>query len=145
MRRKGDTNEWKERQDAEVVAAYRRVFSTYGGLVSVRRLYELTAFAPATRFFVSSKRAWNVARKMRDGQPAGRMRKARARMYEDIYRLAVQQRASHPGLTLREAVAAVVRQPAPEMYVSARQVAAIIDKERRRCFERRKRTLSHTE
>jgi len=144
MRRKGDTNEWKERQDAEIVSAYRRIISTYGGLVSVRRLYELTALASASRFFVSPSRAWRMAARMRDGLPAGRMRKARARMYMDIYRLATQMQAQHEGLTLRDAVESAVRHPAPEMYVSARQVAAIISKERKACLERRKSALKHT-
>jgi len=144
LRHKGSSNEYKRQQDAEIMAAYRRIFTLYGGLASVQRLYELTAFAPASRFFVSELQAVRVVTRMAQGKPVHAMRGARLRMYTEILRRATAMRDGDPRLGLAAAVAAVVRQPAPEMYVSPRQVAAIIKEERRKTFDERRSRLRHT-
>lgn len=141
MKHKGDMNEWKERQDAEIVAAYRRIFANYGGLVSVARLYELVAFAPASRFFVSDLQAVRVVSRLVRGMAVARMKGGRFRMYTEIVRRVRQRMAECPRLGVADAVRQVIREPAPEMYISARQVAAIIDKERKAVFARRKARL----
>lgn len=144
MRHKGSTNEWKERQDEEILAAYKSVFLSYGGMVSVARLYELTAFAPASRFFVSDSRAASVVARLLGGRPVGRQRVARLRMYSEIARRARLLMDGDPRLTLAEAVRRAIAQPAPEMYISPRQVAAIIEREKKRYFEKRWLRLRHT-
>lgn len=126
------------------MAAYKRLFAMYGGLVSVARLYELVAFAPASRFFVSDLQAVRVVKRMANGVASANMRGCRLRMYTEIRRRAEAVRKTDPSLTLAEAVAIVLRQPAPEMYISPRQVAVIIDKEKRKCFETRKKRLRHS-
>lgn len=141
MRHKGDTNEYKRQQDSEVMAAYRRIFGIYGGVVGVRRLYELTAFAPASRFFVSGLRASRVIKLMERGEASAKMRGARLRMYSEIHYRVRRLLFESPGMTLSQAVAKVVCQPAPEMYISPRQISAIIDKERLRCYETRRQRL----
>lgn len=141
MKHKGNTNEFKERQDAEIMSAYRRVFGVYGGMIGVRRLYELTAFAPSSRFFVSDLQATRVICRMRRGDGGLRMRGARLRMYTEILRRVTELRAIHPLHSLSRLVAEVVRQPAPEMYISPRQISAIIDKERQKCYEMRRQRM----
>lgn len=138
MKHKGNVNEYKQQQDTEVMAAYRRIFGIYGGLVGVRHLYELVAFAPASRFFVSELQAARVVKRLINGRANLNMRGARRRMYSEIHSRVRELHASYPDMTLTRAVAKVVSQPAPEMYISPRQIAAIIDKERQICYEKRK-------
>lgn len=158
MRNKDDRNEFKEQQDAEIMDAYRRIFNLYGGHVGVRTLYEMVSFAPASRFFVSARQAYRVISRMLCGAPMPKMRPTNLRMYNEILaRVKVElsqsphnsqfsqsSQLSNPSQSsIRKAVAKVVRQPAPEMYVGIRQVSYIISKEKRKCYEERKRRLRH--
>lgn len=143
MRNKNDRNEFKEQQDAEIMAAYRRIFSVYGGKVGAGAIYRMVSFAPASRFFVSARQAFRVVSVMAEGGDACSMLPTKRRMYSEILRRAALALDSEPSMTLREAVGIVVCQPAPEMYIGVRQVAAIIKKEKIRCYEERKRRLSH--
>lgn len=138
MKHKGNVNEYKQQQDSEVMAAYRRIFGIYGGIIGVRRLYELVAFAPSSRFFVSELQASRVIKRLVKGEVVSNMRGARLRMYTEIHDRVRALRSEHPDLTISNAVARVVCQPAPEMYISPRQISAIIDKERQKCYEIRK-------
>lgn len=138
VRHKGNENEYKKQQDGEVMDAYRRIFNMYGGEVSVCGLYELTAFSPSSRFFVDTTQALRVVRVMRSGKPLRLMRECRMRMYYEIYRRTKDVLIENNGMLLSDAVAKVVEAPAPEMYLSPRQVSAIINKEKKRCFETRK-------
>ena len=47
------------------------------------------------------------------------------------------------GCQLKSLIAKIVTQPAPEMYIGVRQVSFIISKEKRKCYEERKRRLRH--
>lgn len=153
MRNKYDRNEFKEQQDAEIMAAYRRIFKLYGGHVGVRTLYEMVSFAPASRFFVSARQAYRVISRMLGGDPMPNMRPTNLRMYNEILSRVKAELSQTPPLgevgrglsqsSIRKAVAKVVRQPAPEMYVGVRQVSYIISKEKRKCYEERKRRLRH--
>lgn len=149
MRNKDDRNEFKEQQDAEIMAAYRHLFKLYGGRVGVRTLYEMVSFAPASRFFVSARQAYLVISRMLGGEPMPKMRPTNLRMYTEILsrvkaELSQSSQLSRPSQSsIRKAVAKVVRQPAPEMYVGIRQVSYIISKEKRKCYEERKRRLRH--
>ena len=146
MRNKDDRNEFKEQQDAEIMDAYRRIFKIYGGKVDVHTLYKMVAFAPATRFFVSPRQAYRVIIRMMAGQPISNMRTSNQRMYREIHRrlqeeLAQSTQNSQP--SLKSLIATIVCQPAPEMYVGVRQISFIISKEKRKCYEERKRRLRH--
>jgi len=141
MKHKGNVNEYKQEQDAEVMSAYRRIFGIYGGMIGVSRLYELVAFAPASRFFVSELQASRVIKRFVRGEVVGNMRGARLRMYSEILSRVNGLRSENPDMSLPHAVAMVVCQPAPEMYISPRQISAIIDKERQKCYEMRKQRM----
>lgn len=138
MKHKGNTNEYKQQQDTEVMSAYRRIFGIYGGIVGVRRLYELVAFAPASRFFVSELQASRVIKRFARGDAVSNMRGGRLRMYSEIHSRVRELRSECPDMPVSRAVAKVVCQPAPEMYISPRQISAIIDKERKKCYEERR-------
>ena len=152
MRNKNDKNEFKEQQDAEIMDAYRRIFKIYGGKVDVQTLYKMVAFAPASRFFVSARQAYRVIAHLMQGGVITNMRPTNQRMYLEIYRR-VQEASSQSSQisqisqisqsSLKSLVANIVRQPAPEMYVGVRQISFIISKEKRKCYEERKRRLRH--
>lgn len=149
MRNKDDRNEFKEQQDAEIMDAYRRIFKIYGGKVDVHTLYKMVAFAPASRFFVSPRQAYRVIIRMMAGQPITNMRLSNQRMYLEIYRRVQEELSqlshnSQPSQSfLKSVIEKIVCQPAPEMYVGIRQISFIISKEKRKCYEERKRRLRH--
>lgn len=136
MKHKGNKNEFKQQQDEEVMSAYRRVFDIYGGRVGVRQLYELVAFAPSSRFFVSDLQALRVVKDIIGGKKS-RMRSGRSRMYGEIHQRVLCLRQQQPRLSLSAAVSSVLQQPAPEMYISPRQIADIVDKQRKLCYKRK--------
>ena len=143
MRNKDDRNEFKEQQDAEIMDAYRRIFKIYGGKVDVSTLYKMVAFAPASRFFVSPRQAYRVIMRMMAGQPISNMRTSNQRMYREIHRRVQDELSHNSQSSLKSLIAKIVRQPAPEMYVGVRQISFIISKEKRKCYEERKRRLRH--
>ena len=149
MRNKDDRNEFKEQQDAEIMDAYRRIFKIYGGKVDVHTLYKMVAFAPASRFFVSPRQAYRVIIRMMSGQPITNMRLSNQRMYREIHRRVQEELSqlshnSQPSQSsLKSVIEKIVCQPAPEMYVGIRQISFIISKEKRKCYEERKRRLRH--
>lgn len=145
MRNKDDKNEFKEQQDAEIMDAYRRLFREYGGKVDVKALYSMVSAAPASRFFVSARQAYRVVLRLCNGEQITDMRLSNQRMYSEIYRRVCDMIdvSNCTASELRKAVASIVRQPAPEMYVGVRQVSYIISQEKRKCYEERKRRLRH--
>lgn len=131
MRHKGNTNEHKPSQDRDIMRTYRRILSIYGGIIRVADIYRLVAFAPATRFYVSEQQALRVCTRFSE-QALSRMRGQRAAMYRVIYSRVLNLRRLNPAITIRQAVDIIVRQPAPRMFLSPRQISAIIKKEKSR-------------
>jgi len=150
MRHKGNKNEYKEQQDREVWLAYRRIFSLYGGKIGVKQLYNLVAFAPSFRFFVSDLQAARVIKNMLNSTRKNpnstfnthkfsfdiphstlQMRPARYEMYSEIYQRVQLLHSQQPQLSLTQTVEAVLQQPAPKMYLSPRQISAIIKQQRK--------------
>lgn len=144
MRHKGSGNEFKEQQDREIVEAYHLIFYAYGGKVSARKLYEKVAASPSSRFFVTERQALRIVSKILNGQPLPPMRRLRRCMYEEIACRVTVLLRHHPSLKLTAAVRTVVTSPAPEMYLSVRQIIDIIKKQKRDALERRKCSLHHT-
>lgn len=143
MRNKNDRNEFKEQQDAEIMDAYRRIFKIYGGIVDVRTLYKMVSFAPASRFFVTSRQAYRVIRKMLAGESISNMRPTNQRMYNEIMQRLKEEKTKTPEKSIKSLIEKIVREPAPEMYIGVRQISYIIGKEKRKCYEERKRRLRH--
>lgn len=140
MRNKGDRNEFKELRDKEVIQAYRHVLAVYGGKVDVMTIYRMVASAPASRFFVSARQAYRVLVRLRRGGNLEGMRRVNQRMYSEIFKRVETEMAAGQAKpqALMKAIARVVEQPAPEMYLGIRQVAHIIKNGGRKCFEERK-------
>lgn len=143
MRNKNDRNEFKEQRDAEIMAAYRHALRIYGGKTDVNTLYGIVCSMPSSRFFVSVNRALRIVIKMINGENIDYMKNNYRRMYNEIFIRVKEELAKNNSLSVRKAVAKVVGSPAPEMYISKRQVAYIIGKEKRKCYEERKRRLRH--
>lgn len=137
MKHKGNCNEFKAQQDGEIMTAFRRIFTLYGGVIAVRDIYKLTVFAPASRFFVSDTQAIRVMKLFMRGKTQN-MRGKRLAMYAEIYRRLDEAQRQSPECSLARLTMNIVRQEAPEMYISPRQAAAIIDKERKKCYRTRK-------
>lgn len=147
-RNKGDLNEFTEQRNREIMNAYRQVFAEHGGKMDVYSLYCMVSAYPASRFFVSDLQAYRIISKMMRGCKSCNMRIANKRMYDEILkRVYAAIRAKRDSgvniISVRKIVSEVIRQPAPEMYMGIRQISYIIAKEKRKCYEERKRRLRH--
>ena len=140
MRHLGSTNELKAQQDAEIVIAFRKIFSIYGGIVGVERIYEMVASAPAPRFFVSPERAAIVIADLRRGKRPN-MQHAKARMYADLDRIVSDIQSQFPCMDMLNICRKAVLRPAPEFYKSTRQIKHIISERQHQCYATRKQRL----
>lgn len=143
MKHKGNRNEFKEQQDIEIMRAFRRIFTIYGGIITVADIYKLTVFAPASRFFVSDIQAMRAIKMLMQGKTQN-MRGKRLEMYSEICRRLDEAKKEQPKKTFSHLVTDILQQEAPEMYISPRQAAAIIDKERKKCYKIRKQKYSRS-
>ena len=151
MRNKGDRNEYKEQRDMEIMDAYRHILAMYGGKVDVATIYRMVASAPASRFFVTARQAYRVFMRVQSGGGFDGMRRVNQRMYNEIFRRVKEElakRHANGGMNcphdVMRAMAKVVQQPAPEMYIGIRQVAHIIKNGGRKCYEERKQRWSRS-
>ena len=151
MRNKGDRNEYKEQRDMEIMDAYRHILAMYGGKVDVATIYRMVASAPASRVFVSARQAYRVFMRVQSGGGFDGMRRVNQRMYNEIFRRVKEElakRHANGGMNcphdVMRAMAKVVQQPAPEMYIGIRQVAHIIKNGGRKCYEERKQRWSRS-
>lgn len=142
VRNLGDKNEFIEQRNREVMQAYRHIFKLYGGIVDVTTIYRMVALAPSSRFFVSDDRAYRVvSRLIRDNAQPIDMQQSCKRMYYEIMSRILKR---HPHIAtmstadIRTAVRTIIREPAPEMYLSTRTIASIISEETKKCYEKRR-------
>lgn len=128
MRRKNARNECIDERDEDLMRAYREAVGallscdgSHRGDVGVEDVFKAMVERPARRFWVSEHRAAVVVGAMRcKGYSALRgMNRERREMYGEIYRRYIALMAEQPSLTLLQAVAIVVRQPAPRFYITA--------------------------
>lgn len=89
-------------------------------------IFELIAESPASRFWVSERRAAIVISAMLAGKPFPRMSQNKREMFEEIFRRYLALRDLHPTKSLFELVSVIVHQPAPKFYLTPRTVGEFI-------------------
>lgn len=125
MKHLGCILEFTKERNADLLRAYRARLEMAGRIV-MPEIFALVAQSPAARFWVSEERAAVVIAAMLAGRPLPPMRPNKREMFEEIFRRFLILRDLNPGISLYDAVAEVVNQPAPKFYLSPRTVGEFI-------------------
>lgn len=125
MKHLGDRMYFVEERNADLIRAYRRQ------LVEVRHIsmpdiFTRVAESPASRFWVSERRAATVISAMQSGRPMPRMLPNKQDMFKEIYRRYIIKRRMHPHKSVYSLVSEIVNQPAPKFYLTPRTIGEII-------------------
>lgn len=85
------------------------------------KMYEIvseTVKSPAKRFYISDRRAQDVITHLLEGGNIDDMRPERKRMFMEIYSRCLNEMQSGRAVPLVELVREVIKQPAPEFYIT---------------------------
>lgn len=103
-------------------------------------LYHHIASLPSPRFWVTPERASKVVCALTKGCKLSHMRPLRRQMFKDIYERVLHLRQREPHLSIERACAIVVKQPAPQFYLTPKSIKVMICKYRRECKAQRLNT-----
>jgi hypothetical protein len=143
MKHQGNTFEYEDQRNDNLMQCYHELL-THAQFVRMPEIYRQVVNMPSARFWVSEERAAIVVSAMRRGESIDSMRPLKREMYNEIYRRASVMLDENPSLSIAEAVARVVAQPAPKFYLTPGSAKVLICKIRKEWyFQRTKRRLRH--
>lgn len=125
MKKKGSVVEFKEQRNKELLRAFRNQLSNLGEL-PLRELFDRASHSPASRFWVSERRAMMVMSKMLKGDNLSSMNPKRREMFQEIFRRVKRILEEQPGISLIEASFRAVNSPAPEFYLTPQSARTMI-------------------
>lgn len=125
MKRLGDTLDFTEHRNSDLIKTFRLHLQS-APATTPRRIFELVAKSPASRFWVSEQRAAIVISAKLAGKKFPKMLKTKQEMFDEIYRRFRIMRSQHPEKTIIELASMIVHQPAPEFYLTPRTVEEYI-------------------
>lgn len=125
MKKKGSIVEFRDQRDRELLKAFREQLSKLGTL-PLNDLFTRAAMTPASRFWVSERRAMIVMSQMLKGDRLLSMNPKRREMFYEIFRRVRRILTENPEITLTEASFRVVNSPAPEFYLTPKSARAMI-------------------
>lgn len=126
MKKPNATLDFAHARALDLLRAYRRALRQAPGAIVMPDIFRRVANSPASRFWVSEERAAEVLALINAGRPPRRMRQNKREMFAEINRRVALLRRDDPALPLRDAVAAVIYQPAPRFYLTPRTVGELI-------------------
>ncbi|MCD8295372.1 MAG: hypothetical protein LUE27_09050 [Clostridia bacterium] len=142
MKHRGSNMECSEQRAVDLMRAYDRYVESAGQL-RMPDVYRAVASMPASRFWVSEIRASLVVSAMLRGErPLERMWPLRREMYAEICRRVVELRKRNPDMSVSDACAEVVMQPAPSFYLTPGTVKVMICRYRKEWVRRKLARLS---
>ncbi len=125
MKKKGSVVEFNDQRDKELLQAFKSQLHLLG-TVPLQEGFTRAAMMPASRFWVSERRAMIVISSMLKGNRIESMNTKKREMYHEIYRRVKRILEEEPGITLTEATFRVVNSPAPEFYLTPKSARAMI-------------------
>lgn len=138
MKHFGSTFEYKEERDADVMRAFRAVFSTTK-VCNLTELCERVANSPSARFWVSAERSAIVVSKMLKGDTLHYMRPLKRQMFEEILKRVKAIREKEKELSIYNCCIRVVAMPAPKFYITPSSIMQIIYVIRRKWRKERRK------
>lgn len=146
MEHKRGLFELKEQRNADLMKTYRELvrsdLSRYGRIQSAT-LMRRVVNANASRYWVSSERAYAVMLKMLKGLDISFMKDNRRKFYESLYQDFIDCKRKHPQLNARHIAEIVVARPAPCFPITARVAKNIIYQEKEKCRKLRSLQYAH--
>lgn len=134
MKKRGSTSDFTGERDRELYAAFLEELRTTRD-IPLRELFARAASRPASRFWVSERRAADVISAMLRGanpDSVEKMYPRRREMYEEILRRVRAKMNADPTLCMTHAVDEAVCEPAPSFYLTDESARCIIYRIRRR-------------
>ena len=127
MKKPGSVAEFGQQRDEELLNAFKAQLRHLGS-ISLDEMFERAAKSPASRFWVSERRAAAVISKMLKGDQILSMNPKKREMYFEIFRRAKRIFKENPGTTIADAAYEVVNSPAPEFYITTKSARVMIYK-----------------
>ncbi len=131
----GSILEFTRDRNADLMRAFREQLASARHVI-MPEIFKMVADSPASRFWVSEKRAVIVISAMAAGKPMPRMRSNKREMFEEIYRRFLIENKKNPQKTIYELVTKIIYQPAPKFYFTPRTVGEIIYRIKKGWYER---------
>lgn len=134
MKKRGSTSDFTGQRDRELYKAFVEELQTSRG-IALRDMFARAASRPASRFWVSERRAADVISIMLRGanpEMLEKMYPRRREMYEEILRRVRAKMAADPTMCMTHAVDEAVCEPAPSFYMTDESARCIIYRIRRR-------------
>ncbi|MGM9694761.1 MAG: hypothetical protein ACI3YC_07115 [Alloprevotella sp.] len=121
----GSVLDFTEERNKEIMKVFRQKLSDVQVIVKPQ-IFQMVADSPASRFWVSEKRAAIVVGAMESGKGLPKMRDNKREMFEEIYRRFLLLKRKFPRKPIFELVSTIVYQPAPKFYLTARTIEEFI-------------------
>lgn len=121
----GSILDFTRQRNDDIMRAYREQLHLTDYIVRTDIL-EKVAQSPASRFWVSEKRAAIVISRLEAGKPLPRMLPTKREMFEEIYRRYIALRKMHPHQSTIDLATIIVNQPAPKFYYTPSTVGELI-------------------
>lgn len=138
MKCKGALAEYSRERADDLMRAYDKYISSCER-ISMPDVYRSIVNMPASRFWVSDKRAVIVVSAIINGSDIlNGMWSLKREMYSEIYNRVMALKAAEPDFSLAKLCRIVVMQPAPKFYISPGTAKAMVCKVRKE-WNRRKR------
>lgn len=134
MKKTGSTSDFSKQRDKELYARFLDLLRSPGE-TPLRDLFGMAASKPASRFWVSERRAADVIGAMLSGKGEAtreKMYPKRREMYDELLRRVKALMLERPGLCMTHAVDEAVNSEAPEFYMTPESARCIIYRIRRR-------------
>ncbi|MDE6010528.1 MAG: hypothetical protein K2F87_03645 [Muribaculaceae bacterium] len=127
MKKPGSTCDYTQAKNDELVKA----FYAYVGrtvMIDLDAIFRQIADSPASRFFISEERAYELVRRYRSSGKWDMANPLRVAMLDQIHSNAMGLMASDARLTLKDAVYEAVNSPAPKFYLTPKSCRQLIYK-----------------
>ena len=125
MKKKGAVSDFTKQRNEELKNAFKAQLYLLG-TIPTEELFTRAAKMPASRFWVSERRAAEVISKMLKGGMMFGMNRKKREMYIEILIRVKEEMRREPGITVTEATFRAVNSPAPEFYLTPKSARVII-------------------
>ena len=125
MKKPGSVTEFGPQRDQELLNAFKSQLHLLGAL-PIQELFIRAAKQPASRFWVSERRAAAVISRMMKGDKILTMNPKKREMFYELFRRVKRLREDSPDMTLSEAAFQAVNSTAPEFYLTPKSARVMI-------------------
>lgn len=125
MKKRGSVSDFGKQRNEELKRAFQAQLHLIGE-IPTEELFTRAARMPASRFWVSERRAAEVMSKMLKGDRLQGMNPKKREMYMEIFLRVREHLRREPCLTVTEATFRAVNSQAPEFYLTPKSARVII-------------------